>query len=118
MNTIYTPSERLNIANVMFAQFGGGRFLMMTGAKIERIYERAGKVTMRTKVGRNCKGVNRFEIAYNEGRDIYELRFIRNRCGVDKVLVEYTDVYADELGYRFEQATGMALIRPRFCAVR
>ena len=119
MNTIYTPSERLNIANVMFAQLGSGRFMMMTGAKkIERIYERDGKVTMRTNVGRNCKGVNRFEIAYNGGRDLYELRFIRNRCGVDKILAEYTDVYADELIYRFEQATGMALIRPRFCAAR
>lgn len=119
MKAIYSASERLNIANVMFTQLGGGWFMAITGAKkIECIYERDGKVTMRTNVGRNCKGVNRFEIAYNEERDLYELRFIHNRIGVDKVLAEYTDVYADELWYRFEQATGMVLARSRFCAAR
>ena len=118
MNTIYTPSEMLNIANIMFAKLGGGRFLMMTGAKIERIYERDGKVTMRTKVGRNCKGVNRFEIAYNEGRDLYEMRFIHNLVGVDKIVKEFADVYADELEFRFEEATGITLRKPTFCAAK
>lgn len=46
MKAIYSASERLNIANVMFAQLGGGWFMAITGAKkIERIYERDGKVT-------------------------------------------------------------------------
>lgn len=118
MNTsFYSNTEKLNIANTMFSQLGGYRFQMMTGAKIERIYERDGKVVLRTTVGRNCHSVNRFEMAYNEGQDLYELRFIRNRAGVDKIVNEYDGVYCDMLGELFEKETGMTLIMPRFvCA--
>lgn len=105
--SIYSSDERKQIANVMLSQLGGRKFLVMTGCKDLFYYERDNMVVLRMSVGRNCKGINRFEIAYNEGRDLYELRFIRTRKNVDKIVSEHKGVYSDMLSDMFEGETGM-----------
>jgi hypothetical protein len=102
---VYSNSEKLEIAKVMLQQLGGNAFVYLRGAKVERIYERDGIVVLRLKVGKNAKGINRFEMAYNEGQDLYELRFIRNRKNTDVVTNEYKEVYCDMLSRLFEEAT-------------
>lgn len=110
---VYSNSEKLEITKVMLQQLGGNAFCLFTGAKVERIYERDEMVVLRLKVGKNAKGVNRFEMAYNEGQDLYELRFIRNRKNTDVVTNEYKEVYCDMLSRLFEEATGLYVMPVR-----
>lgn len=113
MNTnTYSSEERKNIANEMLSQLGGRRFMMMVGARMPVYFEKDNKVVLRMAIGKNCHNINRFEIAYNEGQDLYELRFIRQRKNVDKVVKEYNGVYCDMLASLFEQETGMATAMP------
>ena len=101
--TLFSPKEKMQVANIMLSQLGGFMFIKMTGSKLEKIYERDYKIVIRLKVGR----INRLEMAYNETQDLYELSFIRNAKGVDKVVKEYTEVYSDMLSYLFENVTGL-----------
>ena len=110
---VYSNSEKLEIAKVMLQQLGGNAFVYLRGAKVERIYERDGMVVLRLKVGKNAKGINRFEMAYNEGQDLYELRFIRNRKNTDVVTNEYKEVYCDMLSRLFEEATELYVMPVR-----
>lgn len=105
--TLFSPKEKLQVANIMLSQLGGFMFIRMTGSKIEKIYERDYKIVIRLKVGRNEHCINRLEMAYNETQDLYELSFISNAKGIDKVVKEYTEVYSDMLSYLFESVTGL-----------
>ena len=108
MNTnTYSSDERKAIANEMLAQLGGRSFMVMVGARMSIYFERDNKVVLRMAIGKNFHNINRFEIAYNEGQDLYELRFTRQRKDVDKVVKEYKGVYCDMLSSLFEQETGM-----------
>ena len=114
---IYSREERKAIANEMLAQLGGRSFMVMVGAKMPIYYERDNKVVLRMAIGKNCHNINRFEIAYNEGEDLYELRFIRSRKNEDKIVKEYKGVYSDMLADLFEKETGMATMMPRIFMV-
>lgn len=105
--TLFSPKEKMQVANIMLSQLGGFMFIKMTGSKLEKIYERDYKIVIRLKVGRNGHRINRLEMSYNETQDLYELSFIRNAKGVDKVVKEYTEVYSDMLSYLFENVTGL-----------
>ena len=80
-------------------------------------YERDNKVVLRMAIGRNCHNINRFEIAYNESEDLYELRFIRSRKNEDKIVKENKSVYSDMLADLFEKETGIATMMPRIFMV-
>lgn len=113
MNTnTYSSEERKAIANEMLSQLGGRGFMVMVGARMPIYFERDNKVVLRMAIGKNCHSINRFEIAYNEGQDLYELRFIRQRKDIDKIVKEYKGVYCDMLPSLFEQETGMATKMP------
>lgn len=113
MNTnTYSSEERKSIANEMLAQLGGRGFMAMVGARMPIYFERDGKIVLRMAIGKNSHSINRFEIAYNEGQDLYELRFIHQRKSMDKVIKEYKGVYCDMLSSLFEQETGMTTRMP------
>lgn len=105
--TLFSPKEKMQVANIMLSQLGGFMFIKMTGSKLEKIYERDYKIVIRLKVGHNGHRINRLEMAYDETQDLYELSFICNAKGVDKVVKEYTEVYSDMLSYLFENVTGL-----------
>ena len=103
----YTQEQRLSIANEIWRQLGSQRFSLMTGCKPLVFGERDGKVFLQMSVGRNARSINRFEVAYNEGSDLYEVSFIRKRGAEAHVTALYKDVYCDMLHTLFEQQTGM-----------
>ena len=107
MTNNYTSQERLAIANEIWHQLGSQLFQIKTGCKPEVFGEKNGKVYLLMTVGRNCNSVNRFEVAYDEGIDLYEVRFMRKTGDVTKVVAQYKEVYNDMLHTLFEQHTGM-----------
>ena len=107
MKQIYTQKEAYQIADTIWQQLGGQRFSLLTGTNPICYGEKNGKVYLLMSVGRNSKSVNRFEVAYNEHLDLYEVRFIRKRGDQAHVVANYNEVYCDMLHTLFEQHTGM-----------
>ena len=103
----YTKEQRYEIANTIWLQLGSQKFSLLTGTKPVCYGEQDGKVFLLMSVGRNAHAVNRFEVAYNEAMDLYEVRFIRTRGNEAHVVASYKDVYVDMLHTLFEQHTGM-----------
>ncbi len=110
---IYTKEQTYSLADTIWQQLGSQRFSLVTGCRPLCYGEKGGKVYLLMSVGRNCHSINRFEVSYNEGSDLYEVRFMRSRNGVTKVVAYYSDVYADMLHTLFEQHTGMVTAMPR-----
>lgn len=113
MTNNYSREQRYAIANEIWRQLGSQRFSLMTGCKPIVYGENDGKVFLLMSVGRNAHSVNRFEVSYNEGTDLYEVRFMRKYGDTTKVVAKYTDVYCDMLCSLFEQHTGMTTAMPR-----
>lgn len=110
---IYTQKEAYSIANTIWQQLGGQRFQFITGSKPVCYGEKDGKVYLLMSVGRNAKAINRFEVAYNEGQDLYEVRFIRKRGTEAKVIANFGGVYFDMLTTLFESYTGLTTRFPK-----
>ena len=108
----YTSAERLQIANTIWQQLGSQRFSIVTGCQPIVYGEKDNKVFLLMSVGRNCHNINRFEVAYNEGSDLYEVRFMRSRKNVTSTVAHYSEVYCDMLKTLFEQHTGMTTSMP------
>lgn len=113
MANYYSNEQRLSIANTIWMQLGAQRFSLMTGCKVVCYGEKDGKVFLLMSVGRNSRAVNRFEVAYNECEDLYEVRFMRKRGDNTFVVADYSSVYADMLHTLFEQHTGMTTTLPK-----
>lgn len=91
------------IAQTILDQLGGRMFGVMTGAK-DMIALESG---IRFRIGKNAKGVNLVEIKLN-GRDLYDIEFMRVRAHTVKTVSAANDIYADSLVATFEDATGLA----------
>jgi len=61
------------IANTIYQQIGGGKFMYITGSKRPVIIEK----WLRISLGKNGTSANRLDITLNEGADIYEMKFYR-----------------------------------------
>lgn len=116
MAQIYNDKERYSIANEIWQQLGAQRFSLVTGCNPITYGEKDGKVYLLMSVGKNCHAINRFEVAYNEGVDLYEVRFMRSRRGQMHIVANYTEVYADMMRTLFEQETGMVTTLPRIAS--
>lgn len=110
---IYSSKEKLSIANTIWQQLGSQRFQLVTGCNPIVYGENNGQVYLLMSVGRNCHSINRFEVSYNEGQDLYEVRFLRKRGENTSVVAEYKEVYSDMLHTLFEQHTGMVTSMPK-----
>lgn len=103
----YTKEECYRIANTIWLQLGSQRFSLLTGCKPVCYGEKDGKAYLLMTVGKNDRGINCFEVAYNEGKDLYEVRFIRKDGDTAKVIANYSEVYCDMLHMLFRQHTGI-----------
>lgn len=103
----YTSDERYRIANTIWLQLGSHRFSLATGTKPECYGEKDGKVFLLMSVAGNDKGISLFEVSYNEGKDLYEVSFMRKKDGQASVVANYSEVYFDMLSTLFEQHTGI-----------
>lgn len=98
-------------------QIGGNKFFVMTGCR-NVVYDNA-KNSVRMQIPKNAGKVNRMEIKYNPGVDLYTMRFYNFRSGrynpktytfgEDKITNEreYNGVYCDQLAGIFESVTGL-----------
>ena len=90
----------MTIAQTIFEQLGGGRFVVMTGA---RAFVSTGK-GLRFRLP--CRKANVVEITLTPS-DEYDMRFSLVRAETVKVVQEYNGVYFDQLQSLFTSVTGL-----------
>ena len=97
------------VAKIILQQIGGSRFLTMTGSR-DLINLGNG---LRMSLSRNKTSANRLEIIYDEGADLYNLRFYRQSFSKKTFEVKTKDikkidgVYCDMLEDIFTDVTGL-----------
>jgi hypothetical protein len=91
-------------AVTILEQLGGNRFIAMTGAK-DFIKDEVNRM-IGFKIGRNSKSINYVRITLN-GKDLYDMEFLRKRKLDLKVVSKANDVYFDQLQDVFTENTGM-----------
>lgn len=97
------------IAITILQQIGGRRFAMMTGS---RDFINLGN-GLRMSLSRNKTSANRLEIIYDEGADLYNVRFYRQSINHKTFEVSTKDiekiegVYCDMLEDIFTDVTGL-----------
>jgi hypothetical protein len=83
-------------------QLGRNMFAMMTGAKFYKYND----VTLCVKFKGSRKATLMY-IAYNEGADLYDIKFKKLFKGVLKTVAEFDGIYNDQLTSIFEDFTGL-----------
>ena len=97
------------VAKIILQQIGGSRFLTMTGSR-DLINLGNG---LRMSLSRNKTSANSLEIIYDEGADLYNLRFYRQSFSKKtfevktKDIKTYEGVYCDMLEDIFTDVTGL-----------
>lgn len=97
---------KLQVATTILQQLGGNKFIAMTGAK-NLSGDEAG---LNFKIGRNKSKATHVRINYNQGQDLYQVRFIQfNSKSCELVDLKVLEgVYADMLQEIFTDFTGLA----------
>lgn len=92
----------MSIAQNILQQLGGNKLRVMTGAK--NFVDFGNGVQFDVP----CRGskANKVHIALNPN-DLYDVAFYRVRGASIKVVERLTNVYAEDLVERFEEATGL-----------
>lgn len=90
------------VADTIIEQLGGRMFQMMTDAKNFRYFDN-GVVF---KIGRNCRNISFVRVSLN-GRDLYDVDFMKVYAGNVKTAASVTDIYFDQLQSTFTENTGM-----------
>ncbi len=96
------------VAKIILQQIGGRRFVAMTGS---HDFINLGN-GVRMNLSRNKTSANRLEIIYDEGADLYNLRFYRQSINhktfeVTKDIKKIDGVYCDMLEDIFSDVTGL-----------
>lgn len=93
----------MSIAQNILQQLGGNRLRVMTGAK--NFVDLGNGLQFDVP----CAGskANKVKIVLN-GHDLYDVSFYKIRGLNVKVVEELSNVYAEDLVERFEEATGLA----------
>lgn len=103
------------VAQTIYMQLGGPRFTAITGSH----HLVADGNTLQMVLARNMSKANRLHISYNEGSDLYTMRFFRITGGYlnmktyawmpEKTTEVKTleDIYADDLERLFTEITGL-----------
>jgi len=97
------------VAATILRQLGGRRLLFITGCK-DPVSMGNG---LRMKLARNKTAANRLDIIYNEGTDLYTMRFWRLTFSKKtlevkiKEIATYKDVFCDMLTSVFTEVTGL-----------
>ena len=97
------------IAQTILQQIGGRRFAAMTGS---RNFTDLGNGLLMS-LAKNMTSANRLEIIYDEGADLYDMRFYRKTFSKKtfesktKDIAKYKGVYFDMQEYIFTEVTGL-----------
>jgi hypothetical protein len=92
----------LAIAKTILTQLGGGRFLLISGAK--NLVGGVNSLSM--KIGRNSKKVTHVRIVLNH-LDLYDVEFLSIRNLNVKTVDTASGIYADDLQRVFTGGTGL-----------
>ncbi|MFA5071241.1 MAG: hypothetical protein WC511_02610 [Candidatus Pacearchaeota archaeon] len=90
------------MANTILAQLGGNKFIAMTGSKNFAYSDN----TLSFRVGRNAKNISGVRITLN-GKDLYDVQYLKIRGVKVTVAVEENDIYWDMLQVSFTKNTGL-----------
>ena len=90
--------KRQEIANIIYKQYGGREFALVTGAKNFQYLEEGGLIY---EIGRNEKGVKWVETKLN-GNDLYDIKFYNRKA---EIIAEEKDVFCEQLHNTFQQNT-------------
>ena len=93
------------VANTIVQQLGGSRKLQMF-IGLKQILTASNAVTLVFPKPKHRGAVNRVRITLN-GKELYDMEFIRTHGRSAKVVSEFNDVYAEDLRDRFEEGTGL-----------
>lgn len=112
---------RLAIANEIYAQFGGVRFSLVTGARPIMIgTNKDDNLELTFKIGNNGSRANRMKVTYDAGADLYNVEFFRLSKSSKTLALSVTPVakrsgvYCDQLAAYFREVTGLVTTLPRF----
>ncbi|MGE6114071.1 hypothetical protein ACLHZ0_20115 [Aeromonas salmonicida] len=94
------------IAETIFSQIGGGRFLIMTGAKVLAIIPNGIAFSLPNDSWYVKDGINRFEISLLPS-DTYEMRGYKCRQKECELKTNVSGVYCDQLEEIFTVMTGL-----------
>ena len=95
------------VAQTILQQIGGRRFAVMTGS---RNFTDLGNGLLMS-LAKNMTSANRLEIIYDEGADLYNMRFYRKTFSKKtfesktKDIAKYEGEYFDKLEYIFTEVT-------------
>lgn len=103
----YDSQQTYAIADTIWQQLGAQRFALTTGSKPITYGEDNGKVFLLMSVGRNTNAINRLEVAYDDGLDTYDMKFIRKRGIESHVVAAYKGIYGGNMMTIFKNITGM-----------
>ena len=95
------------IAKVILSQWGGNKFITMTGARnLFSLTEQLGGLSFKLPKFSGVE-INYVKILLN-GSDLYDVEFGRIYGNKYTVLNTYSDIYCDQLRELFETETGLA----------
>ena len=104
--TSHNTNKRANqIASTIVSQLGGGRKLQMF-IGLKQIINYPNGVSLVFPKPKHRGAVNKVKITLN-GKDLYDMEFIRFNKNSSKVIQEFNDVFAEDLRDRFEDGTGL-----------
>jgi hypothetical protein len=96
--------NKLQVANTILEQLGGNRFAMMTGAKNFA----GGHDYLSFGIpSNNMARVSHVIVRYNEGQDLYEMKFMSIRGIKCKDVASFEGLFFDQLQSIFTQVTGL-----------
>lgn len=100
-----TKRVRRYEANVILSQLGGSKFIAMTGAKYFSFDESYPFGNIQFKFF-GSKAATHCQIRAN-GKDLYDMKFMKVRGATCKVVAEKNDIYDTALQMIFTEVTGL-----------
>lgn len=91
------------VANTIFSQLGGRRFVVMTGAAATGL---KNKLSVKLKRGSSRNKATHMVVSLN-ARDTYDVEFIKVHGTKTTEISKHEDIYADMLVELFERETGL-----------
>ena len=100
----------------LYQQLGGHKFVVMTGSEFTGYMENeSGNMEQIIKLSRNKSGADKLIVTYEEGKDVYSMRFIKSSkfnkrtfsFSETEEIYFTSDIYSEQLQEVFTQVAGL-----------
>ena len=99
-----TSEYAQGVAMTIFDQLGGNAFAIMTGARDFQFGTEQEGDFLRVSLPRASKAIQRVQIVYDLGNDVYIMKFLKANMNV---VSRFTMVHVEDLHGIFEDETGL-----------